>query len=75
MFFSLGIAFGGLVTMASYNKFHNNCHRDAILVALINCGTSVFAGFAIFAILGHMAFLTNQEVEDVVTSGKIVDTI
>lgn len=27
VFFSLGPAFGGLMTMASYNKFHTNCKR------------------------------------------------
>ncbi|XP_067663049.1 sodium-dependent proline transporter-like [Haliotis asinina] len=69
IFYSLGAGFGGLLTMASYNKFKNNCERDALIVAFINCGTSVFAGFAIFSLLGFMAHTTNQDVESVVDQG------
>jgi len=69
IFFSLGPAFGSLINMASYNPFKHNCYRDAIVVAIINCGTSIFAGFVIFSMLGYMAFVTNQNVEDVTQSG------
>ena len=67
--YSLGPGMGGLITLASYNKFDSNCHRDAILVAVANCCTSIFAGFAVFSILGFMATQTGKEVEDVIKGG------
>ncbi|XP_050417623.2 sodium-dependent proline transporter isoform X1 [Patella vulgata] len=69
IFYSLGPAFGSLITMASFNPFKHNSHRDAIIVSMINCGTSVFAGFIIFSVLGFMAHTTNQEVKDVAVDG------
>ncbi|CAL1536856.1 unnamed protein product, partial [Lymnaea stagnalis] len=69
IFYSLGPAFGTLITLASYNQFRHNCYRDAIVVAVINCSTSVFAGFVIFAVLGYMAHVTNQDIESVTSSG------
>lgn len=69
IFYSLSVAWGGLVALSSYNKFNNNCYSDAIIVCLTNCLTSVFAGFAIFSILGHMAHISGKEVSQVVKSG------
>ncbi|XP_006039440.1 sodium- and chloride-dependent neutral and basic amino acid transporter B(0+)-like, partial [Alligator sinensis] len=68
IFYSLSVAWGGLVALSSYNKFHNNCYSDAIFVCVTNCLTSVFAGFAIFSILGHMAFRAQRPVSEVVDS-------
>jgi len=69
IFYSLSIAWGGVTALASYNKFHNNVFKDALVVTLTNCGTSVFAGFAIFSILGHMAFVSGKAVGEVAQAG------
>ena len=49
IFFSLSVAGGGLITLASYNQFRNNVIRDTFIVCIGNCLTSVVAGFAIFS--------------------------
>ncbi|XP_049433594.1 sodium- and chloride-dependent neutral and basic amino acid transporter B(0+) [Epinephelus fuscoguttatus] len=68
-FYSLSIGWGGVMTLASYNNFHNNVFKDSFVVTLTNAGTSVLAGFAIFSILGHMAHIYKMPVGEVVKDG------
>ncbi|XP_038631990.1 sodium- and chloride-dependent neutral and basic amino acid transporter B(0+)-like isoform X4 [Scyliorhinus canicula] len=69
IFYSTSISWGGLLTLSSYNKFHNNCYTDTIVVCVVNCATSVFSGFAIFSVLGHMAHVQDKPISEVVQSG------
>ena len=50
--------------------FYLNHYRDAVIVAIVNCGTSVFAGFVIFSVIGYMAHEMKVDVADVTDSGK-----
>ncbi|XP_076006937.1 sodium- and chloride-dependent GABA transporter ine isoform X2 [Genypterus blacodes] len=69
VFNSIGIAFGSLISMASYNKFNANILRDTWIVALTNSLTSVLAGTVIFSAIGYMAHIHNLPVDNIATDG------
>ncbi|XP_068092817.1 sodium-dependent dopamine transporter isoform X1 [Hyperolius riggenbachi] len=67
--FSLGVGFGVLIAFSSYNKFTNNCYRDAIITTSVNSLTSFFSGFVIFSFLGYMSQKHNVAIGDVAKDG------
>ncbi|XP_023719185.1 sodium- and chloride-dependent glycine transporter 1 [Cryptotermes secundus] len=69
IFFALSPAWGGLITLASYNKFTNNCYQDSLIVAISNILTSFFAGLVIFSVIGFLAHELQVEVKKVVDQG------
>ncbi|KAM9247624.1 sodium-dependent proline transporter-like [Leptosomus discolor] len=69
IFYSLGIGFGGLLAAASHNQFDNNVVRDTLVIAVGNGCTSFFAGFAVFSVLGHVAWRKRVPVGSVADSG------
>ena len=48
------------------------CCRDSIIVPIINCGTSIYGGFAIFSVLGFIATQKGVGVREVADEGAIV---
>ncbi|KAI1900983.1 hypothetical protein AGOR_G00055460 [Albula goreensis] len=69
IFNSIGISFGTMISMASYNKFNNNILRDTLIVSLANSATSIFAGIVIFSAIGYMAHVHNLPVDNIATDG------
>jgi len=74
VFFSLSLAFGVMVTYASFLHRKSDINNNAAIIGLADLGTSFVGGIAIFATLGGMAFATQQAgnavgVENVVSGG------
>lgn len=55
IFYSLGVGFGSLTLFSSGNAPRNNCYMDAIMVALGNCATSLWASIIMFSFFGFKA--------------------
>ncbi|XP_071951531.1 sodium- and chloride-dependent glycine transporter 1-like [Antedon mediterranea] len=69
VFYSFAAAWGGMLTLASYNKFNKDILRSGINIVISGCCTSLFSGFVVFSILGFMAQDAGVPVEKVVESG------
>ncbi|XP_070699263.1 sodium- and chloride-dependent GABA transporter ine [Pempheris klunzingeri] len=69
IFNSIGICFGSLLAMSSYNSFNNNILKDTLTIAIINSLTSILAGFVIFSAFGYMSHLQGIPVVDLAVDG------
>ncbi|XP_050362277.1 sodium- and chloride-dependent glycine transporter 1-like [Nymphalis io] len=69
IFYSLGPGWGGLVSMASFNRFHYDNLRSSIIIPLVNSGTSIWAGFVVFSVLGFAAERAGVPVGQVASAG------
>lgn len=69
-FNSLGIAFGSMISFASYNKYNNNFLHDVLAVSFVNAITSLLVGIFAFATIGNIAWEQSSSVEAVISDGK-----
>ncbi|MYM20484.1 sodium-dependent transporter [Brevibacterium sp. 5221] len=69
IFFSLSVAFGIMLTYASYLKRKTNLTGSGLTVAFSNSGFELLAGVGVFAALGFMAQSQGTSVDKVVESG------
>ena len=67
--FSLSPCWGVLITFGSYLSPEEDLMTLSVQLAAINSLTSFVAGFAIFAILGHLAATTGVPIDQVVAGG------
>ncbi len=67
IFFTLSLGFGIMIAYASYLPEKANITRYALLTAFINSGYSLFAGVAVFSVLGFMATTQGEPLSGVVS--------
>lgn len=68
-FNSLGIAFGSVLSFASYNRYHNYILVDTLAISTINAVTSLLVGIFAFATIGNIATELGRTVDDVISDG------
>lgn len=64
IFFSLSIAFGIMITYASYRRRKSNMTSSGLVVAFANSSFELLAGIGVFATLGFMAHQAGQQISD-----------
>ncbi|XP_065203547.1 sodium- and chloride-dependent GABA transporter ine-like [Planococcus citri] len=68
-FNSMGIAFGSVISFASYNKYNNQIVHDAVAVSCINGITSLLVAVFAFTTIGNIAWDQGESIESVITDG------
>jgi len=69
VFFSLSLAVGTMITYASYQPKNSDVAKNSSIIALVSCGFSFVAGFAIFSALGQMSFVSGVPISDLIKEG------
>ena len=69
VFFSLSLAQGIMITYASYLKKKSDITNNACIAAFADAGTSFFAGFAVFSIVGYLASTQGVSIQNLGIAG------
>jgi neurotransmitter:Na+ symporter, NSS family len=68
IFFTLSLAFGIMITYASYLPRKVNIVKDAGIICVVNCLFSFITGFAVFGTLGYMSHTTGKPISEIATN-------
>ena len=66
-----------VIWLPAHMQYNSNivcAERDSLILACANSGTSIYAGFTVFSVLGFMAKQQNVPVGDVAESGTDLST-
>ncbi|VIO92045.1 Sodium:neurotransmitter symporter family protein [Brugia malayi] len=63
VFYSLLCCTGGLVTLASYSRFHNNILKDAWILCIVDIITSLFCGALASSAVGFLCYELELPIE------------
>jgi len=69
IFFSLSLAQGIMIVYASFLKKGSDISNNAFITALADGGTAFLAGFAVFSVLGYLAYQTGVPMEEIARGG------
>ncbi len=70
IFFSLSLASGVMIGYGSYLGKKAEITNSAFITGLANCGTSFFAGFVVFSMLGYLAKIQGLPISEVAEGGS-----
>ncbi|MFH4979157.1 hypothetical protein AB6A40_005866 [Gnathostoma spinigerum] len=63
VFYSLSVCTGGLGTLASYNRFHNNVLKDAVILSVIDTITCLLTASLVFSAVGFFCYEVSMELK------------
>ncbi|ODN02056.1 Sodium-dependent nutrient amino acid transporter 1 [Orchesella cincta] len=64
-FFSLGTGFGPIIMFSSFNPFHKNVYKDALIISVLDTCTSLLAGITVFSVMGYLNHTYGFDIADI----------